>query len=127
MRHARNTLASVVMLLSAATTLAQNFPSKPVRIVVPFPPGGGADILARIMEPKLAGIWAQPIVVENRPGASGHIGAEFVAKSAPDGRTLLMSSTASLTEKNVDQLAPVSLVSASAYIVTATPRVAPAN
>jgi len=115
------------MLLSAATALAQNFPSRPVRIVVPFPPGGGADTLARIMEPKLAGIWAQPIVVENRPGASGHIGAEFVAKSAADGSTLLMSSTASLTEKNVDQFAPVSLVSASAYIVTANPGVAAAN
>ncbi len=127
MRHARNTLASVLMLLSAATALAQNFPSRPVRIVVPFPPGGGADTLARIMEPKLAGIWAQPIVVENRPGASGHIGAEFVAKSAADGSTLLMSSTASLTEKNVDQFAPVSLVSASAYIVTANPGVAAAN
>ena len=127
MRHARNTLASVLMLFSAATALAQNFPSRPVRIVVPFPPGGGADTLARIMEPKLAGIWAQPIVVENRPGASGHIGADFVARSAPDGHTLLMSSTASLTEKNVTQFAPVSLVSASAYIVTANPGVAAAN
>src|SRR5258706_3063155 len=79
------------------------------------------------MEPKLAGIWAQPIVVENRPGASGHIGADFVAKSVPDGHTLLMSSTASLTEKNVNQFAPVSLVSASAYIVTANPGVAAAD
>jgi len=127
MRHAWNTLAGVLMLLSAVTAFAQNFPSKPVRIVVPFPPGGGADTLARIMEPKLAGIWAQPIVVENRPGASGHIGADFVAKSVPDGHTLLMSSTASLTERNVNQFAPVSLVSASAYIVTANPGVAAAN
>src|SRR3989449_10836559 len=119
--------AGVALLFLAAAAFAQTFPSKPVRIVVPFPPGGGADTLARIMEPKLAGIWAQPIVVENRPGASGHIGAEFVAKSAPDGSTLLMSSTASLTEKNVDQFAPVSLVSASAYIVTANPGVAAAN
>src|SRR2546427_323105 len=106
---------------------AHPFPSKPLLIVVPFPPGGGADTLARIMEPKLAGIWAQPIVVENRPGASGHIGADFVARSAPDGHTLLMSSTASLTQKNVTQFAPVSLVSASAYIVTANPGVAAAN
>jgi len=66
-------------------------------------------------------------VVENRPGASGHIGADFVAKSVPDGHTLLMSSTASLTEKNVNQFAPVSLVSASAYIVAANPSVAAAN
>src|SRR5437899_592298 len=119
--------AGVALLFLAATAIAQNFPSRPVRIVVPFPPGGGAATLARIMEPKIAGIWAQPIVVENRPGASGHIGAEFVAKSAPDGRTLLMSSTASLTEKNVDQFAPVSLVSASAYVVAANPGVAAAD
>ena len=126
MRYARNALASAVVLLSAGA-FCQEFPSKPVHIVVPFPPGGGADTLTRIMEPKLARIWAQPIVVENRPGASGHIGADFVAKSVPDGHTLLMSSTASLTEKNVNQFAPVSLISASAYIVTASPGVAAAN
>src|SRR6266478_1036834 len=123
-RRVRDALVGAALVFSAAGASAQGFPSRPVRIVVPFPPGGGADTLARIMEPRLAGIWAQPIVVENRPGASGHIGAEFVAKSAPDGCTLLMSSTASLTEKNVDQFAPVSLVSASAYIVTANPKVA---
>jgi tripartite-type tricarboxylate transporter receptor subunit TctC len=116
-----------MLLLASVGALAQAFPSKPVRIVVPFPPGGGADTLARIMEPRLAAIWGQPIIVENRPGASGHIGADFVAKSAPDGATLLMSSTASLTEKNVDQFAPVSLVSASPYVITANPKVAAAN
>ena len=114
-------------LLFVSAALAQTFPSKPVRIVVPFPPGGGADTLTRIMEPKLALLWAQPVIVENRPGASGHIGADFVAKSAPDGTTLLMSSTASLTEKNVDQFAPVSLVSASPYVVTASPKLAAAS
>ena len=123
----RCSLAGAVLLFASAAALAQAFPSKPVRIVVPFPPGGGADTLARIMEPRLAAIWAQPVIVENRPGASGHIGADFVAKSAPDGTTLLMSSTASLTEKNVDQFAPVSLVSASPYVVTANPKVAAAN
>src|SRR5256886_1714771 len=127
MRRAWDAFAGFALLFSAAGALSQGFPSKPVRIVVPFPPGGGADTLARIMEPKLAGILAQPIVVENRPGASGHIGADFVAKSAHDGCTLLMSSTASLTEKNVGQFAPVSLVSASAYIVAANPGVAAAN
>jgi len=127
MRRAWDALAGLALLFSAVGGFSQEFPSKPVHIVVPFPPGGGADTLARILEPKLAGIWAQPIVVENRPGASGHIGADFVAKSVPDGHTLLMSSTASLTEKNVNQFAPVSLVSASAYIVTATPGVAAAN
>jgi tripartite-type tricarboxylate transporter receptor subunit TctC len=91
--------------------------TKPVRIVVPFPPGGGADALARIMSPRLSEIRAQQVVVENKPGASGHIGADFVAQSPADGYTLLMSSTASLTEKNVHQFAPVTLVSASPYVV----------
>src|SRR2546421_10087507 len=127
MRAGWDAFAGLALILSAAGALSQGFPSKQVGIVVPFPPGGGADTLARIMEPKLAGILAQPIVVENRPGASGHIGADFVAKSAPDGHTLLMSSTASLTEKNVNQFAPVSLVSASAYVVTANPGVAAAD
>src|SRR5438309_3993983 len=125
--RARDALLGAALVFASATALAQGFPSKPVRIVVPFPPGGGADTLARIMEPRLAGIWAQTIVVENRPGASGHIGADFVAKSAPDGHTLLMSSTASLTEKNVGQFSPVSLVSASPYVVTANPKVAAAD
>jgi len=123
----QRSLSAAVLLFAWATVAAQTFPSKPVRIVVPFPPGGGADTLARIMEPRLAAIWGQPVIVENRPGASGHIGADFVAKSAPDGATLLMSSTASLTEKNVGQFAPVSLVSASPYVVTASPKVAASN
>jgi tripartite-type tricarboxylate transporter receptor subunit TctC len=115
--------SAAVLLFASAAALGQGFPSKPVRIVVPFPPGGGADTLARIMEPKLVAIWGQPVIVENRPGASGHIGADFVSKSAPDGLTLLMSSTASLTEKNVGEFAPVSLVSASPYVVTVNPKV----
>jgi tripartite-type tricarboxylate transporter receptor subunit TctC len=123
----QRSLAGAVLLFVSAVALAQTFPSKPVRIVVPFPPGGGADTLARLMEPKLVAIWGQPVIVENRPGASGHIGADFVAKAVPDGTTLLMSSTASLTEKNVDQFAPVSLVSASPYVVTANPKVAAVN
>lgn len=102
---------------------AQAFPTKPVHIIVPFPPGGGADALARLMQPSLMAIWGQPIIVENRPGASGQIGAEHVASSAPDGHTIMMSSTASLTEKNVHRFAPVSLVSASPYVIAAHPSV----
>ena len=91
-----------------------------MRIIVPFPPGGGADALARLMAPKLSELWKEQVIVENKPGASGHIGAEFVAKSPADGKTLLMSSTASLTEKNVHHFAPVTLVSASPYVVSAS-------
>src|SRR6266581_1795461 len=105
-------------LLFSLAASAQPFPAKPVRMIVPFPPGGGADALARLMAPELAGMWKQQVIVENKPGASGHIGADFVAQSPSDGHTLLMSSTASLTEKNVSQFAPVTLVSASPYVVT---------
>ena len=111
------------LALFATAAFGQVFPSKPVHVIVPFPPGGGADALARTMAPYLQKLWGQPIVVENRPGASGHIGAEFVANSAPDGYTLLMSSTASLTEMNVHQFAPVTLVSASPYVIAVNPKV----
>src|SRR5262249_20678690 len=123
---ARITLLTLVFSLAQAAFAQslplQPFPARPVRIVVPFPPGGGADALARLMAPGLAEIWKTPVAVENRPGASGHIGADFVAQAPADGATLLMSSTASLTEKNVAQFAPVTLVSASPYVVTASLR-----
>ena len=110
------------LLLLLFSSAVHAFPDKPVRVVVPFPPGGGADTLARLMAPKLTELWKQQIVVENKPGASGHIGADLVAKSPADGYTLLMSSTASLTQKNVHEFAPVTLVSASPYVVTASPK-----
>jgi len=124
-------LATLLVLLLGAffssLAPAQLYPSKPVRIVVPFPPGGGADALARLMAPKLIDTWKQQVIVENKPGASGHIGADLVAQSPADGYTILMSSTASLTEKNVHQFAPVTLVSASPYIVTANQKVKASN
>src|SRR6266568_4526206 len=120
-------LAVFFSLLFSLAASAQPFPAKSVQIVVPFPPGGGADALARLVAPKLAEIWKQQVFVENKPGASGHIGADFVAQSPADGHTLLMSSTASLTEKNVSQFAPVTLVSASPYVVTANPKVQASN
>jgi tripartite-type tricarboxylate transporter receptor subunit TctC len=115
-------LTLILSLIFSSLALSQSFPSRPVRIVVPFPPGGGADALARLMAPKLAEVWQAQVIVENHPGASGHIGADLVAQSPPDGTTLLMSSTASLSEKNVAQFAPVTLVSASPYVVTLSAR-----
>ncbi|HUR89683.1 MAG TPA: tripartite tricarboxylate transporter substrate binding protein [Ramlibacter sp.] len=100
---------------------AQTFPSKPVTVVVPFPPAGGADTLARILSTPLGDKWKQTVVVDNRPGASGHIGATYVARSPADGQTLLMSSTASLDKNNVKDFAPIALVSASPYVVVVRP------
>jgi tripartite-type tricarboxylate transporter receptor subunit TctC len=110
--------AFLAALAIAGAAFAQA--DKPVHIVVPFPPGGGADALARIMAPSLAERWKTQVLVENKPGASGRIGADQVAQSPADGKTLLMSSTGALTENNVSQFAPISLVSASPYVVVSS-------
>lgn len=73
--------------------LAESYPAKPIRIIVPYPPGGGADLHTRLIAAKLSPLLGQPIVVENRAGASGNIGNDYVAKAAPDGYTLLWTST----------------------------------
>lgn len=77
--------------LCAATLAAQAFPERTVTLVVPFTPGSGSDIIARIIAPKLSERWKQPVIVDNKAGASGNIGAEAAAKAAPDGHTLLMA------------------------------------
>ena len=110
-----------VLLAPLSVSAADIYPSKSVKVIVPFPPGGGADTLVRIIAPMVGELWKQSLVIENRPGASGFIGAELVAQSPADGYTLLMGSTAAVTEKNIAQFAPVALVSASPYIVTINP------
>jgi tripartite-type tricarboxylate transporter receptor subunit TctC len=84
----------VLILLLAQQAFAQPFPVKPVRIVVPFPPGGGTDVVARTVAPKMQEILGQTVVIENRAGAGGNIGTEFVAKAPADGYTLLVASAA---------------------------------
>src|SRR4051812_40543892 len=87
-------LFAVALVFSSAAT-AQSFPTKPIRVVVPFPPGGGTDIVARTVTPKMAEILGQPFIVENRAGAGGNIGTDAVAKSPADGYTLLVASASS--------------------------------
>lgn len=89
----RSLLVAAAALAIAGATFAhaQSFPTKPVRIVVPFPAGGTADMLPRIVGERLSAKWGQPVIVENRVGAGGNIGADVVARSDPDGHTLLAS------------------------------------
>jgi tripartite-type tricarboxylate transporter receptor subunit TctC len=85
-----------LILCMAFSALAQSYPTKPVRLIVPFPPGGAVDYYARAVQGRLAETLGQPIVIENRVGAGGMVGADLVAKSAPDGYTLLIGNIASL-------------------------------
>ena len=83
-------LACACAALAAGTAAAQDYPSKPIRMVVGFPPGGGTDVVARIITPRLSELLGQSVVIENRPGATGTMAAGQVAKSAPDGYTIMM-------------------------------------
>jgi tripartite-type tricarboxylate transporter receptor subunit TctC len=114
----------------AATVAAQPYPARPVRLVVPSSPGGTSDILGRLLAQRLGETLGQPVVVENRPGASSVIGADFVAKSAPDGHTVLISPAALTINPHVyakmpfdtrRDLAPVSQLVQTGNLLTAHP------
>jgi tripartite-type tricarboxylate transporter receptor subunit TctC len=126
-------LAAVLSLASAFA--GAQYPNKPIRMVVAFPPGGSTDLAARALGEKLTAALGQPIVVDNKPGASGNIGAEFVAKSPADGYTLFMAATSFATAPAffpdlgwhpVKSFAPVSLVATVPIVVVVHPSV-PAN
>ncbi len=123
---------ALTLAVPAANALAQsNYPSGPVRIVVPYAPGGGTDINARNVAPKLHDLWRQTVVIENRPGGNAMIGADIVAKATPDGHTILLSTSSEIvTVQNIfkkvpyDALRdfePVTLASNTPVIITAHP------
>jgi tripartite-type tricarboxylate transporter receptor subunit TctC len=132
----KTVFAAALLALLASGAAAQTFPSRPVTLVVPFSPGTGIDILARAIQPKLQERWKQPVIVENKPGASGNIGTDFVAKSAPDGHTLMVTvNTYTITPalfKNMPydaatDLAPVSKIAVATYCFAVNPNVFPVN
>ncbi|HZR70795.1 MAG TPA: tripartite tricarboxylate transporter substrate binding protein [Burkholderiales bacterium] len=132
-------LSAVLAVLLAslcAGASAQSFPSRPVTLVVPFTTGTGIDILARVIGPRLSERWKQPVVVENKPGASGNIGTDAVAKAEPDGHTLMVTvNTYTITPalfKNlpydpVTDLAPISKIALATYTFAVNPSVLPAH
>src|SRR5690349_15572346 len=124
--------AAVVMVLAGvmAPAWAQDYPSKQIRVVLPFPAGGGSDLIARVVAQKLTGSLGQPVVVDNRAGASGNIAAEIVAKSAPDGYTLLFGNSSlsispgvfhKLNYDPVRDLAPISMASSYPFALVIHP------
>ncbi len=128
-------VAAVFLSAVAIPAIGQsNYPNKPVRFVVPFPPGGTNDTLARLLGQKLSTLWGQPVVVDNRAGANGAIGTEVAAKSAGDGYTMLMTSdthviTPLLTKTPYDPIAdfaPVAVVATTEIMLVVNPGV-PAN
>jgi len=111
---------------------AQNYPTKTIRIIVPYPAGGTSDILARLLSAKLNDVFGQTLIVDNRPGANGNIGADLVAKSAPDGYTLLLADLGALTISPsiyklpfdvVKDFAPVTMVTYSPHLLAVHPAV----
>lgn len=127
-------LAGCLAILFGSQALAtDSYPSKSVRLIVPFAPGGTTDLIARVMAQKMAVVWGQPIVVDNRGGATGQIGTEMVANARPDGYTLLMNSAGLVTDANFRKLpykaatafTPITDAANTPYFLFANPSFAP--
>jgi tripartite-type tricarboxylate transporter receptor subunit TctC len=126
-------LFAIVALALAQVALAQAYPNKPIRLIVPYAAGGTSDILARQIGPKLTEAWSQPVVIENKTGANGNVGADFVAKSAPDGYTLLITDLGGLVISAsvypqlpfnpAQDFTPVVMVSYSPHVLAVHPSV----
>jgi len=126
-------VAMAAMVAAAPFATAQDYPAKPVRLVVAYPPGGAVDFVARLLAEKLAASLGQPVIVENKAGAGGLVGSEQVAKAAPDGYTLLLGTVSShaiapsvyrkMPYDPVADFAPVTLVALTPYIITVNPDV----
>ena len=124
---------AVVFLFASQSLLAQGYPSKPIRFIAPFPPGGATDTLCRLLAQKLSEGLGQPVAVDNRPGASGNIGHELAMKTAPDGYTWLLTNSSTLTTNPhlfrklpfdpLGDFTPVSLVATAGQVLVVHPSV----
>jgi tripartite-type tricarboxylate transporter receptor subunit TctC len=139
MRHLQLNAANIVFVIAATITwphppaMAQNFPAKPIRVIVPYPPGGTSDILARMLGAKLTESWGQQILVDNRTGAGGNIAAELTARAAPDGYTLMLTDIGNFVTTSIlyaklpydvlRDFAPVITVSYSPHLLSTHPSV----
>ena len=123
-------LAAISLAPGQPAVAQESFPTKPIRIIVPYPPGGTADALPRLISEKLAAALGQPVVVENRPGASANIGAELVARSAPDGYTLLVAAPHVFTTNHLfaklsydpSAFAPISIIASYPNVLLVNPK-----
>jgi tripartite-type tricarboxylate transporter receptor subunit TctC len=126
-RLAASAILVLAVLASPGSADAQDYPTRPVKLVVPFPPGGPLDIVGRAIAQKLTEAWSQSVVVDNRPGAGGNIGADIVAKSPPDGYTILMGALsthavnpslyAKMPYDAVKDFAPITLVAVTPNVL----------
>ena len=124
---------SLAVLLVSTQAAAQNYPTKPIRVIVPYPPGGTSDILTRLVGAKLTEAWGQQILADNRTGAGGNIGAELMVRAAPDGYTLMLTDIGNLVTSTIlyaklpfdllRDFAPVVTVSYSPHLLAAHPSV----
>ena len=125
-------LAGAAMMLPAAARAAETFPTRPLRLIVPYPPGGGTDIVGRILGQKLHETLGQPVVIDNRSGAGGTLGTALAAKSAPDGYTLLLVPTSHVINPSIyvklpydteRDFAPITMVASTAILMAVHPGV----
>lgn len=137
MRLAHQAMAGILLALLAAAGMAQNYPTRPIRFVVPYPPGGNTDVLGRLIGAKLTEAWGQQVVIDNRPGAAGTLGAELVARAPADGYTLIMGTFGSMIVANslyttlkyqpLKDFVPVALIARPPGILVAHPAVPAKN
>ena len=129
-------LAGVLMITASSATAQQTYPAKPIRMIVPYPPGGGSDLMGRLVGQKLLESWGQPVLIDNRGGGNTIIGTEALVKSPPDGYTIFLTASPlavlphlyrSLPYDTLKDIAPVATFAIAAQVFVVNPSVAAAN